>query len=588
MSRVPPRRRRRGAVAVAVGALLAVLAALLLGTAGPASAHANLVGTDPVEGAVLDAAPQRIGFTFDEAVGSVPDRGVQVFDARGEVVASSATVDGAQLDVSLEGPVGEGTLVVTWRVVSSDGHPIGGALTFSVGQPSASVVPAALDAGEPAPAPAWLSLTRWVGYVALLLCAGLVAFAVLCLGAGAGSDAARRRVVRTARGGAAVAAVAWVLALPLTGSYQRGTGALPSFGSESWSTLATAEYAVAAAVVLGVGAAVVLLGDGRPRAGAGPGALAAAAAASAAPALTGHTRAATPQVLAVGADALHLVAGGVWLGGLVGLALVLPALSGAGGTRGSRGVGGAASTTGTEVLARFSGLAAGVLAALVAAGAVLTWRIVGSWSGLVDTTYGRLLLLKVAIAAVAVLVAAWNRYALLPRVRRSARAADRQGGRRLLARSTAAEAAVLAGAVLVTGFLVDTSPEGAPAAAATVTATGAAGGAAGGGADGEVRSTLGDVVVVGAISPRAPGRTTVTVRLEHTGGGPAEGVQSLTARLSSDALDLGEVPLAFVGPGSYAGEVVLPAPGTWRLQVSVRRSEFVNPVTTLELEVPAG
>ena len=48
----------------------------------------------------------------------------------------------------------------------------------------------------------------------------------------------------------------------------------------------------------------------------------------AAPALTGHTRAAPPVPLSVAADVLHLVAGAVWLGGLVGLALTLPRLAG--------------------------------------------------------------------------------------------------------------------------------------------------------------------------------------------------------------------------------------------------------------------
>ena len=98
-------------------------------------------------------------------------------------------------------------------------------------------------------------------------------------------------------------------------------------------------------------------------------------------------------------------------------------------------------------------------------------------------------------------------------------------------------------------------------------------------------ATLGDLIVEADISPRTTGPTTVTIRLRHTGGGPAVGVESLNARLTSDRADLGEIPLAFVAEGQYEPEVVLPAPGTWRLQVSVRRSEFVNPVTTLEFTV---
>lgn len=32
----------------------------------------------------------------------------------------------------------QGTYMVSWRVVSADGHPISGAFTFSIGKPSAT------------------------------------------------------------------------------------------------------------------------------------------------------------------------------------------------------------------------------------------------------------------------------------------------------------------------------------------------------------------------------------------------------------------------------------------------------------------
>ena len=76
--------------------LLVGAAVLLLGPAGPASAHATLISSDPAQGAVLEAAPEQIRFTFDEAVGGVPD-GVRVFDAEGAPVAASAAVTGTEL-----------------------------------------------------------------------------------------------------------------------------------------------------------------------------------------------------------------------------------------------------------------------------------------------------------------------------------------------------------------------------------------------------------------------------------------------------------------------------------------------------------
>ncbi|MFD0591957.1 CopD family protein [Catellatospora coxensis] len=240
-----------------------------------------------------------------------------------------------------------------------------------------------------------------LGYLGLLLAAGLVAFAALFLPADPGADRPRRRIAALARAAGAAAAVAWLAALPITAVYLLGGG--PSLLSQgaTWSSLPLTEYAVTGAVVGGLALAVTLLSTGSAARRRHVAAAAAAALAAMAPALVGHTRAASPELPVVGADALHLLAGSVWLGGLAGLALTLPALAGRG-------------TTAAEVLARFSTAAAGVLAALVATGTLLVWRILGSWTALVDTGYGRLVLAKIAVVLAALAIAAWNRWSLLP------------------------------------------------------------------------------------------------------------------------------------------------------------------------------
>lgn len=540
--------------------LLVVLAALVLGPAVPAGAHATLIGTDPAEGAVLEAAPERIRFTFDEAVAAVPD-GVQVFDAEGGPVASSSAVDGTELAVALTEQVGPGTLVVVWRVVSEDGHPVRGSLTFSVGAASTDVVVPASSTTEPPRAPVALSVTRWVGYGGLFLATGLVAFCLLFLPAGRVTGPVRRRVVVVARAGAVATAVAWLLGLPLTAMYQLGGDAGSLTRGSTWAGVPSTEYVVTAAVVLGTAVGVGMLGHGLPSSARRAGALAACTLAVVAPALTGHTRAASPEVLAIIADMLHLLAGSIWLGGLVGLALTLRELADQG-------------DLAAEVLARFSGAAAGVLVALVAAGSFLGWRIVGSWDALVSTGYGRLLLVKIAIALLAVAIAVWNRYRLLPALRASTRVRGRRAGADLLARATAAEAAVLVGVLLVTGFLVDRSPQAEVAAVDRAR-------------EGVQTATLGDVDLQAGLTPLATGPNAVTVELRDASGEPFEGFEAPRARLASQDVDLGPVDLTNVGPGSYRADVVLPSAGTWRLQVSLRTSEFDNPVTTVEFRVDA-
>jgi copper transport protein len=535
--------------------LLALVAALLLGTAGPAQAHATLVGSDPVEGAVLAEAPEQVTFTFNEAVAAVPD-GVHVFDAEGDEVDAESSVTDAVLTVELTEPVGEGTLVVVWRIVSDDGHPVSGSLRFSVGAPSANVVTPETGGSGAADPPVTLRLLRGTGYVGLLLATGLVAFVLLVLPGGQQTGRARHRLVRVARAAAGVAAGSWLLLLPVVASYQLGGGLDLVGRASTWSALARTEYAVAALVVLGTVAAVALLGTGEPQGGRRTAAVVAAGLAVTAPALTGHSRAESPEALVVAVDVLHLLAGSVWLGGVVALALVLPDLAGRG-------------TLAAETLARFSALAAGVLALLVATGTVLAWRIVGSWSALVETDYGRLLLAKIATAVVAVLLAAWNRRALLPRMQEVVRRKERRAGAGLVAKVVTAEAAVLGLVLVLTALLVDQSPEPDVAVAGPAVET----------------VTLGEITAKATVSSPAAGPSAVTLELVDAAGQPTEGYAAPTASLSTDELDLGDLPLENVGPGVYTAQVVFPTAGAWDLQVSLRTSEFDNPVTSVAFTV---
>ena len=88
------------------------------------------------------------------------------------------------------------------------------------------------------------------------------------------------------------------------------------------------------------------------------------------------------------------------------------------------------------LVSRFSTAAAAVLAALVLSGAFLAWRIVGSWDALLTDGYGQLLLVKIGVAALAVAIAAYNRFRLLPRMTAAAGFHDRVDAARALSRTT--------------------------------------------------------------------------------------------------------------------------------------------------------
>ena len=130
--------------------------------------------------------------------------------------------------------------------------------------------------------------------------------------------------------------------------------------------------------------------------------------------------------------------------------------------------------------------------------------------------------------------------------------------------------------LLVTGFLVDRSPE-ADTATSSVE---------------ESAASAGEPVVLGQISaritldPPAVGPATLTITMTDALGEPAEGYEAPRLSLKSDEVDLGEVAVASLGPGVYAGEVVLPTGGEWEVQVSLRTTEFDNPVRTVTFRVP--
>lgn len=114
--------------------LVAVMAVLVglewLATPSPASAHAVLVASTPEQGARLASAPAAVQLTFSAAL--TPPAVVVVHGPDGSVVATvEPSVSGAVVRQPLP-DAGGGTYTVAYRVVTADGHPVTGQLTFSV------------------------------------------------------------------------------------------------------------------------------------------------------------------------------------------------------------------------------------------------------------------------------------------------------------------------------------------------------------------------------------------------------------------------------------------------------------------------
>ncbi len=118
-----------------VSSLLAIFALALLtvlGGGSPASAHTQLEKMFPADGSTVASAPSEVVLTFSEAVSS-SFVAIQVTGPRGESVSEGrARVDGAVVTQALASPLAPGKYTVAYRVVSSDGHPVSDATTFTV------------------------------------------------------------------------------------------------------------------------------------------------------------------------------------------------------------------------------------------------------------------------------------------------------------------------------------------------------------------------------------------------------------------------------------------------------------------------
>ncbi|HYM03111.1 MAG TPA: CopD family protein [Stellaceae bacterium] len=123
---------------------------------------------------------------------------------------------------------------------------------------------------------------------------------------------------------------------------------------------------------------------------------------------SGHGAADERPLLGIALNWIHMVAVGLWAGGLPALI----ALSWQAGRQGSPAIvaraGGA--------WRRFSRLALVAMACLIVSGSAAAWREVGGVPALLGTLYGQLLLLKLAALAAILLIAAHLRWRVMPRI----------------------------------------------------------------------------------------------------------------------------------------------------------------------------
>ena len=266
-------------------------------------------------------------------------------------------------------------------------------------------------------------------------------------------------------------------------------------------------------------------------------------------------------------DALHVLAGSIWVGGVACLLLALP-----GATR--RLQGGERSRLLLATLARFSAIALGAVVVIVVTGVIQAYIDVRGLHGLLHTTYGALIVVKVALLASLVGLGWVNRERVIPALKRLVGDGRSPGGIGALARRTMrGELALMLCVFGVTAALVSYAPPIDAASGPFSTNT-----------------TIGSAELEMTLEPAKVGLNTIHLYLiDAKTGTQFTATKELTATARLPSKGIGPLPLRTIaaGPGHYVlSSAVLSPGGTWEIEIIDRVSEFEQFSRTVR--VPIG
>src|SRR5947209_3949345 len=398
------------------------------------SAHAQLVSADP-SNVVVTSTPRSLRLTFD-APTNPEQTSVNVFTTSHEPVGvGPLRSSGDPLSLVVELPeLTPGVYTVIWQSGSNPTPAASGSFAFLYDPSQAS--PQVMVQPQPQFALATLDrvIPRWVVYTAVLTAIGslllrllvwspvLRAFATSPQASSTWRATVERRLTWITAGAlllrvpSTLAQVAWEAANASKRQFAAGFDPavfgsyLTAPGAGSMWTIRLA--LMAAACLSYVAAVLVQRGAARQRSayasrlvlvtlGLCGGELLVRT-------LPGDLSSDTPRTVFTWLlDWAHLVGGGVWAGGLVGLAATASLL------RPSRG---APSAVALRVIRRFSNVALVCVGVLTLSGLWTAWIHVGSPELLLTTLYGRTLLVKLGIVLVLVVLGGVNLLHVLPRL----------------------------------------------------------------------------------------------------------------------------------------------------------------------------
>ncbi|PTL58822.1 copper resistance CopC/CopD family protein [Paraconexibacter algicola] len=586
---------------------VALVAFLALAPAG-ASAHAFLVGNQPFRDEVFkDGQPSEVVFRFNEPV-EASFGAVRVFDTSAKRVDEQEILrpggDTKKIGVKLKPGLAKGSYTATYRLVSADGHVINGGFVFHLGEPSKSGALAVADLVEGTSAGATtttvFAAVKALDYLAIALALGGVGFLLLCWLPGlrgvaggderwaAASEAYAKRGSTMLLGAVNLGLATALLGILIQGSIVSGQGFFDALQASTvrevldtrfgtvWG-LKLVVWLILGGVLLVTPRTVPVLrpvslgADGRVL--DRPGGLrlallvAPVTALAFAPALSGHAGTSDPVAVLLPTDVAHVAAMSLWLGGLIALVALVPAATG-------KLDGGDRARLLSAVLLRFSPVALAAVAVLAVTGTVQAVLHLTSFSQLLDTGFGRAVLVKALLLLVLIGLGALNRQRTLPKLREIAATGGTPGQAGTTLKNTLrAEVGLIVAVLATTGALVGYSP---PASYTTPKAV-------------NIEQRVGPLDLNTTVEPATVGSNTMHIYLfDAKTGEPFDDTKSITAQATLKSANVGPLDIALrkSGPGHFTADAFqLTLAGEWEIRIVDRVSEFDEYATTIKVPI---
>jgi|GEM_PF-204860 len=383
-------------LALVIVALLTVLAPAQL-----ASAHAILLTSEPAPSAVLDQSPTEIALFFNELVDTVFGR-IRILDSSGDVIQTVKPIRDASNKSIVRAPISvlePGTYVVVWRVASADSHPVQGSFAFQIGNTSTDV--SALNNGQVLERHGLASLfdvIRWVTYLGVVLLIGGIGLLQAVR-----TDRLSPRSTLALMGGWAFAALGTLEGLIAYGPHISGYKIYKAVDLSLLSETLTTQYGkmqLLRLMLLGIIGALIAVIQFRGTWWWKFGAWASLVGITLTLSLAGHPVATNPVAVSVGLDMLHMLAISLWVGPL--LIIVY-----------DRNMWLATDeSTSAPSLRWFSRTAGFAVPVIVATGVIQAWLMMDGFGQILESRYGRTLIVKACLVIVLIALGAVSRVAM--------------------------------------------------------------------------------------------------------------------------------------------------------------------------------